>query len=456
MGCSSDKVAEEKVEEEVIPEAVYDEEIEINLNENPFAQNLFNNDNNNEDNGNRKINDINDVPVYDKFDDIPVGSKGTTMKSLSDSRGTTLKSTGGNTKKKPLTNSELSKRFYLGVYFNYNNRRMKAFQNAFESDINLCMNELNDITSYDHYIKTDINKIIEMKEVEAFKNSKKLEELVNLSEDEIDRYILYCNNSIYRTTLYMIKSVYIEYPPNFSLESKDKLKEKASEDYINKCKAAIKNDFTKTFPTTHKRLFMTQEFSNNFHSILFEMCLRNNPIGYSNGMNLLVAYLLMLFGNDVNMAFYFYMKFLGVTSKQCRLCFYEIYNDNSGLLKMLLDLFRIKLFQYLPQVDDTINKLKIKDEDWIEKWFKNIFLDCFSFDMVIKFFDIVLVKGLDSMIIIALCFCDLMKDKIVKCTNMTQFNKIIKNGVVTISEGEKLNLYINIFKEFQTKKFQIK
>jgi hypothetical protein len=76
--------------------------------------------------------------------------------------------------------------------------------------------------------------------------------------------------------------------------------------------------------------------------------------------------------------------------------------------------------------------------------------------MVIKFFDIVLVKGLDSMIIIALCFCDLMKDKIVKCTNMTQFNKIIKNGVVTISEGEKLNLYINIFKEFQTKKFQIK
>ena len=49
-----------------------------------------------------------------------------------------------------------------------------------------------------------------------------------------------------------------------------------------------------------------------------------------------------------------------------------------------------------------------------------------------------------------------MKDKIIKCTNMTQFNKIIKNGVVTISEGEKLNLYINIFKEFQTKKFQIK
>ena len=46
--------------------------------------------------------------------------------------------------------------------------------------------------------------------------------------------------------------------------------------------------------------------------------------------------------------------------------------------------------------------------------------------------------------------------KIVKCTNMTQFNKIIKNGVVTITEGEKLNLYISIFKEFQVKKFQIK
>ena len=107
MGCSSDKVVKEKVEEEeVIPEAVYDEEIEINLNENPFAQNLFHNNNNNEDNENNKINNINDVPVYDKFDDIPVGSKGATMKSLSDSRGTTLKSTGGNTKKKPLTNSE--------------------------------------------------------------------------------------------------------------------------------------------------------------------------------------------------------------------------------------------------------------------------------------------------------------------------------------------------------------
>ena len=39
---------------------------------------------------------------------------------------------------------------------------------------------------------------------------------------------------------------------------------------------------------------------------------------------------------------------------------------------------------------------------------------------------------------------------------MTQFNKIIKNGVVTITEGEKLNLYISIFKEFQVKKFQIK
>ena len=147
MGCSSDKVAEEKVEEEVTPEAVYDEEIEINLNENPFAQNIFNNNNNNnENNGGKNINDINDVPVYDKFDDIPVGSKGATMKSLSDSKGTTLKSTGGSAKKKPLSNTELSKKFYLGVYFNYNNRRMKAFQNAFESDINLCFNELNDIT----------------------------------------------------------------------------------------------------------------------------------------------------------------------------------------------------------------------------------------------------------------------------------------------------------------------
>jgi hypothetical protein len=99
MGCSSDKVAEEKVEEEVTPEAVYDEEIEIDLNENPFAQNIFNNNNNNENNGGKNINDINDVPVYDKFDDIPVGSKGATMKILSDSKGTTLKSTGGSAKK---------------------------------------------------------------------------------------------------------------------------------------------------------------------------------------------------------------------------------------------------------------------------------------------------------------------------------------------------------------------
>ena len=459
MGCSSSKVVEEKVEEEVIPEPVYDESIEINLNENPFAQNLFNN--------NPKDN-FDDIPVDDERIINPMNSKGATIKSI-DSNAPTLKSTAkssiknnnnniGNVgKKKPLSNNELSKRFFIGVYFNYNNRRIhKAFQNAFDNQINLFLNELNDITFYQDYIHNDINKIIDLKEVDALKNSKKLEELVNLSEDEIDKYILYCNNAIYRTTLYMIKSVYIEYPPNISLETKENLKAKASEEYINNCKTLIKNDFTKTFQATHKKLFLTQEFSNNFHSLLFEMCLRNNPIGYSSGMNLLVGYLLMLFGNDVNMAFYFYMKFLGLTSRQCKLCFSEIYNDKSGLLKMLLDLFRIKLFQFLPEVDDVINKLKVKDEDWIAKWFKNVFLECFSFDMVIKFFDIVLVKGLDSMIIIALCFCELMKDKIVKCTNMTQFNKIIKNGVVNISEGEKMKLFINIFKEFEAKKFQIK
>ena len=83
MGCSSSKVVEEKVEEEVIPEPVYDESIEINLNENPFAQNLFNN--------NPKDN-FDDIPVDDERIINPMNSKGGTLKSI-DSNAPTLKST---------------------------------------------------------------------------------------------------------------------------------------------------------------------------------------------------------------------------------------------------------------------------------------------------------------------------------------------------------------------------
>ena len=59
-----------------------------------------------------------------------------------------------------------------------------------------------------------------------------------------------------------------------------------------------------------------------------------------------------------------------------------------------------------------LKNIDIIEYVWIGKWFQLLFLTNFTFELILKFWDIILAKGLDYMIGISLAICEVLQVKI--------------------------------------------
>ena len=201
-------------------------------------------------------------------------------------------------------NYELCWEYSIGPLFNsysrtYGNKKGKNFfYSVFSDKIKETNKKMIDLTEYKKYINSKfLQEYNEIEPIQQFLATNNLDKLNELTKEEIDECLLYCNNNLFRAALYLIKFKDIENSTNISPTHN----ENVDENFVNKNKSIIKLDVYRTFPDL--KIFENEIFSKNMHSILLEFSDRAENMGYYQGMNFICLYLMLLFGSEENTSY---------------------------------------------------------------------------------------------------------------------------------------------------------
>ena len=359
---------------------------------------------------------------------------------------------------KPFGNidKDLCEEFFIGPLFNscsaiYGVEKSKnVFYSTFKDKIKETNKKLMKLTDYEKFIDSDyLQEYIEFDKIKSFLDSNNLDKLSELSPEEIDECLLYCNNNLFRAALYLIKFKDIETSPNLKSIHPENLNEK----FIEKNKSIIKLDVYRTFPNL--KIFENKSFSLNIHSVLLEFSNRGENMGYYQGMNFICLYLMLLFGAEQEMSLYAMIKLFSLKSKLYNINFEELYVNDFCLLRKYMELIHEKLDEIYPGLNEHLKEIGVIDEIWYWKWIELVFLNSVKYDVVSKIFDILFVYGVDSLVEISLAVVELFYEDIKECDDLVSFNRVIYNGEIKMNKKQKEKFYKTVFNDLKTNKYNL-
>lgn len=353
-------------------------------------------------------------------------------------------------------NEELCEQFTIGPLFNcfsttYGTEKGKnIFYSTFKDKIKETNKKLMKLTDYEKFIDSDyLQEEIEFSKIKAFLDSNNLDKLLELSTEEMNECLLYCNNNLFRAALYLIKFKDIQTSPNLSPIHPENLDNK----FIEKNKAIIKLDVYRTFPSL--KIFENNLFSKNIHSILLEFANRGANMGYYQGMNFICLYMMLLFGAEEEMSVYAMIKLFSLKSKLYNINFEELYINDFCLLRKYMVLIHEKIDELYPGFNDHLKKIGVIDEIWYWKWIELCFLTSLGYDVVSKIFDIIFIYGLDALVGICLAVIQMFYEDIKKANDLVDFNLIINNGTIKLNKKQKEKFFKIIFDDLEKNKYNI-
>ncbi len=359
---------------------------------------------------------------------------------------------------KPFQNidSDLCQEYCIGPLFNscssiYGIEKSKnIFYSTFKDKIKEINKKMIELTDYEKFIDSKfLDEYIEFEKIQSFLDSNNLDKLSELSPDEINECLLYCNNNIFRAALYLIKFKDIENTSNISLIHPQDSDEK----FIEKNKSIIRLDVYRTFPSL--KIFENKIFSKNIHSVLLEFAIRGKNMGYYQGMNFICLYLMLLFGAEEEMSVYAMIKLFSLKSKKYNINFEELYVNDFCLLRNYMKLLHEKIDELYPDFSKHLENIGVIDEIWFWKWIELCFLTSVGYDVVSKIFDIVIAYGVDSLVGICLAVIEMFYDDIKKCEDLMGFNQIINNGDIKMDKKKKEKFYKIVFDDLKNNKYNL-
>ena len=359
---------------------------------------------------------------------------------------------------KPFQNIDidLCEEYCIGPLFNscstiYGIEKSKnIFYSTFKDKIKETNKKLMELTNYEKFIDSQfLQEYIEFGKIKAFLDSDNLDKLSELSTEEINECLLYCNNNLFRAALYLIKFKDIETSSNLSPIHPQNLDEK----FIEKNKAIIKLDVYRTFPSL--KIFENKLFSKNIHSILLEFSNRGQNMGYYQGMNFICLYLMLLFGAEEEISVYAMIKLFSLKSKIYNINFEELFINDFCLLRNYMKLIHEKIDELYPDFNNHLEKIGVIDEIWYWKWIELCFLTSVGYDVASKIIDIVFAYGVDSLVGICLAVIEIFYEDIKKCEDLVGFNQIINNGEIKMNKKQKEKFYKIVFDDIKTNKYNL-
>ena len=129
-------------------------------------------------------------------------------------------------------------------------------------------------------------------------------------------------------------------------------------------------------------------------------------VGYCQGMNYVVGYLLMISGGYEQEVFSF---FLCLCQKFNLL---EVYSEEMQELHKLLWVFD-KLFENaFPNLHEHFMAEEITTDMWVFKWFLSFFTSCLPLKLVTRIWDVIIIKGLKGLFKVSLGILSILEDEL--------------------------------------------
>lgn len=161
----------------------------------------------------------------------------------------------------------------------------------------------------------------------------------------------------------------------------------ASEDIILK-------DMHRTFPNypyfNKERFGYYGQYA--LYRVLGKFATQYPTVGYCQGMNYIIGYLLMISGGREQEV---YELFLSLSAN---LNLFQVFSEEMQELHKILWVFDKLFYRYFPKLYIHFEAEEITADMWIFKWILSLFTSCMPLEIVSRFWDIIIVKGLKGIL----------------------------------------------------------
>ena len=291
----------------------------------------------------------------------------------------------------------------------------KINENAIKEEKEKDTNKDKDKESIEN-IKLYSDKNIEEKIISFYaKNQSKFKERVIKGPPESFRWLSWC----------IINNVPLERDINIYHNYVVKDLEKDNKD-------SIIRDIQRTFSDTTISKDELRKKETNLYNILKAFWNLDNELGYCQGMNLLVGFMLLISENNELDSFYLLIANLSSTFNKKKEYYYSIrglFSEEFPLLAFLNFIFDILLEENIPDIKNHLDEMGITYDLWVGQWFQTLFTIVLPINWCKRVWDCIYSENIYF----------LVKFGIV-------FTKLIKNDILEKSEEIEV---IDFFKELQ-------
>ena len=170
----------------------------------------------------------------------------------------------------------------------------------------------------------------------------------------------------------------------------------------------IGKDVERTFSNNE----YTSEKAKVLYNILYTIPSLDKEIGYCQGLNFIVSFLLKVtFYNEID-CFYLLIYVL----ERIRGFFIQGF----PLLKLNMYIFNYLFKKLFPKLFNHFNKLEIPNEIWISKWMQTLFILNLPFNELCRIWDCLFVFGLDFLIAISLSIIHYFENDLLEFNDSTE------------------------------------
>ena len=289
------------------------------------------------------------------------------------------------------------------------------------------------------------NNILDNSEIEI--NKIKVEIINNIKQNKLlnvfqDHFYNYYSNKNNKTFIKLILSGM----PDFLrpiiwiliLEKNNKNKKKLSiKDYL--CQnnntqnlKQINKDINRTFIINHNdnksNIVIDEDKINKLKHILIAISNYNPEIGYTQGMNHIIGFLLKVTNFDEEKAFYLSILIIDKIK--------GYFIKDFPLLKENLNKFNNEFYIRNNKLYKHFKKYMMPDELWICKWLQTLFTISFPFNEVCRIWDALIVFGFDFIIYLSLAIIYYAEEKLLKLDDSSDFSNYL-NEIMNPNPGIK-------------------
>ena len=196
---------------------------------------------------------------------------------------------------------------------------------------------------------------------------------------------------------------------NIPLDRNKEIYEFYSKKELNlEIKNSIIKDIQRTFPTENTEILRPKE--KKLYSVLKAFSNLDNELGYCQGMNLIVAFLLNVSNFNESETFFLLISIFSSTFKERGINYnYNfsmrgMFNNGFPLLLFMNYIFDKEFTKLLPDLKKKFEDFSITYDVWIGKWFQTLFTIVLPIEWCKRLFDCVFVNGIFFQINFGLAF----------------------------------------------------